>query len=187
MHKWLLLVLAVLVAVAAVGCKQGTHTSSQASPNPASNQTALTEDAASCSESCSPSTVEGETVKLTFRLPEEALKPEAPLTPGAPRAGSPNLHVAELLGVRVGGQGVCVFSQVNEGGLADQAGIKVGDVIVNCNGGEPDCASALDSWLYCGKEPGLVEMTLKRPSAEGASSSKNPSSTSSKQSSPTGG
>lgn len=170
MHKWLLLLLAVLVAVAAVGCKQAEQASLNPAASPVTTQTPSAENDPACSTGCSVSAAEGEIVNVTFRLPKEATQPDPTRLPGAPRLGTPSRHVSEILGARIGGQGACVFAQINEGGLADQAGIKVGDVIVNCNGGEPDCASALDSWLYCGKEPGLVEMTLRRPSAQGASS-----------------
>lgn len=171
MLKWWSFALLLVVAILAVGCKQSAQTSSQSHPHasPVAGETSATEHASTCGSSAA----EMETVNVTFRLPQEALEPMTTraTSSGLRGMGSPNVHLGQVLGVRMASAAGCVFAEVKPGGLAEKVGLKAGDIVVECNGGEPDCPSTLDSWLYCGKEIGFVEMTLKRPSGEGAACS----------------
>jgi hypothetical protein len=160
MHKWLLIALAILVAIVAVGCKQSTQTPPPVAPIP---PTATKGEQGAGVGSPAAATGEAVTVEVRFRLPKEEPRLLAAPASGmvSDRAGAPSAHLVRVLGATIGGPG-CTVTQVSKGGLAEKSGIKAGDVVVKCNGGEPDCAATLDSWLYCGREPGMVEMTLKR-------------------------
>ena len=163
MHKWLLFALVAVVALPLTGCKSSTQTSvpasGQTSPASQTGATGTGKGAGQSSATAGPI----ETVHVTFHLPQEAMDP-VNLSPSgvAPRRGSPARHVSAVLGAAFSGA-ACTISAVAKGGLADKSGLKVGDRIVECNGGEPDSFATLDAWLYCGREPGLVELAVERP------------------------
>ena len=166
MRKWLLPALVAVVAVVALpitGCKSSTQTSVPASAQTSpANQTGATGSGESAGQSGA-TAAPTKTVRVTFHLSPEAMDPVS-LSPSgvAPRRGSPARHVSAVLGAAFSGA-ACTISAVAKGGLADKSGLKVGDRIVKCNGGEPDSFATLDAWLYCGREPGLVELAVERP------------------------
>jgi S1-C subfamily serine protease len=98
------------------------------------------------------------------------MEPEVEVTDsGVPRKGSVQGNVANALGIKFASPNGCIIGTVVKGGPADKVGLQPGDSITECNGGEVDCPATLDPWLFCGKEPGLVELTVLRPTGEGES------------------
>ena len=188
MHKWLLPALIVGVALGAIGCKSSPQASAPPGPQTTaaaprdSAKTASAESGESCSgETCSveggscgtggeswaAGELNGKRLQVKVHLPKEALQPKTMAEPsGLPGQRSPALHVLAVLRVTMTSAPGCVIGAVTKGGPADQAGLKPGDAILEANGGKVDCPALLDSWLYCGKDPAVAELTILRPTGE---------------------
>jgi len=181
MHKWLLLALVVGVALGAISCKSSPQASAPSAPKTAaaaptgSAKPASAESGASCSGetcrveggSCAAGEVNGQKLQTKLHLPKEALQPQITAgRSGLPGQRSPAGHVLAVLRVTMTSAPGCVIGAVTKGGPADQAGLKPGDAIVEANGGKVDCPALLDSWLYCGKDPAVAELTILRPTGK---------------------
>jgi len=110
-----------------------------------------------------------EEVVLQLELPAKG----EPLKPGGSSGGAhnprcPQKLVSKLLGVGIANpHGIRIGSVVSDG-VADAAGVKVGDSIAKCGDIELSCPSDLAPHLGRKEEPRIVEITVRRPIEEKA-------------------
>jgi S1-C subfamily serine protease len=99
----------------------------------------------------------------------DVLKITAELSAGmlesANRQGCPSSALSALFGVQFSQMHGCVIGSITAGGLAEKVGLKPGDSIVGCNGGEATCPRTLVPLLSASKEPGKIELIVHRPKA----------------------
>lgn len=84
--------------------------------------------------------------------------------PAGHGAGCPQTQVGMMLGIQIAQPHGCIVGGVHPGGLADKAGIQVGDSIVTCNGVTVTCPSALLPELERARAAGKAELTVVRRS-----------------------
>jgi len=163
--KLMFWLLAIVVALAAAGCKQAPQQVA-AAPGPA--------PAAAPAPPVAPPThpygprpgaAPGsyEELVLTVALPAQA-KPDTGETPPATggHANCPMSESSEILGIQIGQPHGVIVSRVVPGGPAEKAGIKAGDSIVACNGKVVTCPSTLRPLLGAGEKAREVKLTIRR-------------------------
>lgn len=144
----------VVIAVFAVGCKSTVEKQGEvATPTPAPVAAPTPSDPAPSTPPPSTPVVQGyEILKITADLSQE-------LVDRANRQGCPSSALSALFGVSFSSMHGCVLGSVAPGGIAEQIGLRAGDSIVGCNGGEATCPRTLVSLLRAGK----VELIVHRP------------------------
>ncbi len=161
----LLLLAALLIfALAPFGCKRAP----QESDVPASPPAALAGDGSGAARAG----LSGDTLTLQVKLAkgwQEAHTPKA--HPSNGQGGCPVSQVSEMLGIELSSSHGCVIGALKPGGPAAQAGLKVGDSIVGCNGGKVECPSTLDPLLWITQND-TVKLQVVRPKAAAAPTSK---------------
>lgn len=84
--------------------------------------------------------------------------------PAGHGAGCPQTQVGAMLGIQIAQPHGCIVGGVHPGGLADRAGIEVGDSIVACSGVTVTCPSTLLPELERARAVGKAELTVVRQS-----------------------
>ncbi len=95
-------------------------------------------------------------LKITADLPQD-------LVDAANRQGCFVSALSALFGVDFSNPHGCIIGKLTPGGLAEKIGLRVGDSIVECNGGEITCPRTFVPLLSTPKEPGKVELIVHRP------------------------
>jgi hypothetical protein len=144
----------VVIAVFAAGCKSTVEKQGEVTlPAPAPVAAPTPSDPAPSTPPAPTPVAQGyEILKITADLSQE-------LVDGANRQGCPSSALSALFGVNFTSMHGCVLGNVAPGGLAEQIGLRTGDSIVGCNGGEATCPRTLVPLL----RPGKVELIVHRP------------------------
>ncbi len=169
MTRSILLLMAIAVALGAVGCKPAPEATTPAAPT-AAPAPAPAPPAAPAVEQ-PPKGAGFEEIVVTVEIPIQPPAGEEPAQPAGAHGG-PNCPMSQsgrLLGVVIGAPHGIIVSQVLPDGPAAKAGIKVGDSIVECDGVKVSCPSVLRPMLGEGLSRLTVRLTIHRPKTAAAS------------------
>jgi len=150
----------VVIAVFAVGCKSTVEKQGEvAAPAPAlvAAPTPAAPAPPAPAVSAPARAAQGyDILKITADLPQE-------LVDAANRQGCFVSAVSTLFGAEISQPHGVIIGKLTPGGVAEKIGLKVGDSIVECNGGEVTCPRTFVPLLATPKEPGKVELIVHRP------------------------
>jgi hypothetical protein len=105
----------------------------------------------------------GALVAVDLKLPKGWQKTYAPAREGDERQERcPASQVSTMLGVTFSSAHGCVIGTVDPTGNAAKAGLKVGDGIRKCNGGEVTCPSTLDPLMWISRDD-TAQLVVVRP------------------------
>ena len=151
----------MVVAVFAVGCKSTVEKQGEVNPPvPVVQQPAAPPPSVALAPvrpEAGPTGEGYDILKITAELPQEVLDA------AAQGASCPSSLLTNLFGVNFSNPHGCIIGSLTPGGLAEKAGLMVGDSIVGCNGGEVTCPRTMAPLLSAPKEPGKVELIVHRP------------------------
>jgi S1-C subfamily serine protease len=152
----------VVIAVFAVGCKSTVEKQGEvAAPAPApvaapAPAAPAPTPAAPAATALAPAAPGYEILRITADLPQE-------LVEAANRQGCPMSAVSALFGAEISQPHGVVIGKLTPGGVAEKIGLRAGDSIVQCNGGEVTCPRTFVPLLAAPKDPGKVELIVHRP------------------------
>lgn len=161
----------IIVALVACGCKstspQASTSSKSTTPTAAATPAGASAEASCSDAGCATGVSGGRTtaLKIALKFPKGWKQTYAPRHEQGRTSGCPATQMSRILGVQFASAQGCVIGQLQPGGAAEKAGLKVGDSIKKCNGGEVECLSTLDPLIWTTQND-TAELVIARDPAK---------------------